>query len=38
MQQISTRERTVLRSGVIVAIAITLWAFGLLEEQTLRLY
>jgi len=37
MQQISTRERTALRIGVIVAIAMTLWSFGLLEEQTLRL-
>jgi hypothetical protein len=31
MQQISKREQTILRIGVIVAILIALWAFGLLR-------
>jgi hypothetical protein len=32
MQQISKREQTLLRIGVVVAILITLWAFGLLRS------
>ena len=31
MQQISKREQTLLRIGVIVAILIALWTFGLLR-------
>jgi hypothetical protein len=32
MQQLSTRERTLLRVGVTVAILITLWLLGFLGQ------
>ena len=32
MQQISARERTLLRLGIFVAILMILWAFGLLRS------
>lgn len=31
MQQLSTRERTLIRLGVVVAILVTLWVFGLIR-------
>ena len=38
MQQISKREQTLLRIGVVVAILITLWAFGLLRTGPVVVY
>ena len=31
MEELSTRQRTLLRVGLLVAILITLWMFGLLR-------
>jgi len=38
MQQISKREQTFLRLGVIAAILIALWAFGLLRTGPVVVY
>lgn len=38
MPQISTRERTLLRVSVLVAILITLWMLGLVGEVTKVVY
>jgi hypothetical protein len=38
MEQISTAERTILRVGMVVAILITLWAFGLLRFDPAVVY
>ena len=38
MQQISERERILLRLGVLVVILITLWAFGLLRSGPVVVY
>ena len=38
MQQITTRERTLLRVGVGVVILIALWAFGLLRFDPAVVY
>ena len=38
MQQISKREQTLLRVGVIAAILMTLWAFGFMRSGPVVVY